>query len=127
MTKVEFLNAISAGNMNDELMAYAAAELEKDAARKAAAKSKPSKAWIENLALIEKVLGEFLTDEAKTAGEVAEFLEVKTPKATAILKQAVAMGFAEQDEVKKPGKGTCKVYTKIAEFVMPDLEAGEDK
>ena len=47
----------------------------------------------------------------KTATEVAEVLEVKVQKASALLRMAVAQERAVQIEVKLPKKGTVKAYT----------------
>ena len=110
MTNREFYTAIAAGEMNDELKEHATAALEKMEATREKNASKPSKAYTENLPLVEKVVAEFLGEEPKTAADCAEFLEVKTQKATSILKQAVAMGKATQTEIKLPKKGNVKAY-----------------
>lgn len=115
MTKNEFMTKIAAGEMNEELMAFATAELEKDAAAKERARVKraestePTKAQVENEKLCREQLIPQMT-EAMTATQIGELLDVKTPKATAVAKRGVALGLLTVTDTKIPGKGSVKVY-----------------
>ena len=120
MTKREFLTAVSNGEMTDELKEFAAAEIEKMNNSAAARAAKPSKAQKENAPLVDRIVNEILGTEPKTATEVAEVLEVKVQKASALLRMAVAQERAVQTEVKLPKKGTVKAYS------LPTEEATEE-
>lgn len=111
MTKREFLTAISNGEMTEELKDFATAEIEKMNNSAAARAAKPSKTQLENAPLVDRIVNEILGTEPKTATEVAEVLEVKVQKASALLRMAVAQERAAQTEVKLPKKGTVKAYT----------------
>ena len=76
MTNREFYTAIANGTVNDEVIAHAAAALEKLDATNEKRRNTPSKSQIENAPLIEKIVNEVLTSEPKTATDVAAVLEV---------------------------------------------------
>ena len=114
MTKREFLTAVSNGEMTDELKDFATAEIEKMNNSAAARAAKPSKTQLENAPLVDRIVNEILGTEPKTATEVAEVLEVKVQKASALLRMAVAQERAVQTEVKLPKKGKVKAYTLIS-------------
>ena len=110
MTKREMYVAISNGEMNDELMAMATAELEKMDAANEKRKEKTSKKAEENQPIIDRIVGEILTNEPMTATDIAAALEVSVQKASALCRAAVAQGKATQTEVKIPKKGSQKAY-----------------
>jgi len=112
MTKREFMNAIAAGTITEEAMAYAAAEIEKMNAANEARKNKPSKKALENAPLVDKIVNEILGEEPITATVIAEALDVKVQKASALARIAVKEGRAVAVDVKIKGKGTQKGYTK---------------
>lgn len=114
MTKREFLTAVSNGEMTDELKDFATAEIEKMNNSAAARAAKPSKNDIENAPLLERITNEILSAEPKTASDVAEVLEVKVQKASALLRKLVEHGIADVQEVKIPGKNKVKAYTKAS-------------
>ena len=120
MTKREFLTAVSNGEMTDELKDFAAAEIEKMNNSAAARAAKPSKAQKENAPLVDRIVNEILGAEPKTATEVAEVLEVKVQKASALLRMAVAQERAVETEVKLPKKGKVKVYSLPTAEVMEE-------
>ena len=78
MTKREFMNAIAAGTITEEAMAYAAAEIEKMNAANEARKNKPSKKALENAPLVDKIVDEILGEEPITATVIAEALDVRS-------------------------------------------------
>ena len=129
MTKREFFVNAAAGEMTEEMAAFAAEQLVKmDAqleARKGKLSEKEQAKRDANEALARRVAAEILGAEAKTATDVAaaltellneydeegRLIEVKVQKASALLRKAVEMGLAAQTEVKIPKKGTQKAYT----------------
>ena len=110
MTKREFYVAISNGEMTDELMAMATAEIEKMDAANEKRKEKTSKKAEENQPLIDRIVREILTSEPQTATDIATVLELSVQKTSALCRAAVAQGSAVQTEVKVPKRGTQKAY-----------------
>lgn len=124
MTKREFFVKASAGEMTEEMQAFAAEALVKmDAqleARKGKLSEKEQAKRDANVALAIRVAKEILGAEAKTATDVAAELtemlgeEVKVQKASALCRKAVELELATVTEVKIPKKGAQKAYTAIA-------------
>lgn len=122
MTKREFFEKVSNGEMNDELQAFAAEQVVKmDAqleARKGKVSQKEQAKRDANAALVERVVNEVLGAEAMTATDVVAKLneltgeEYSVQKASSLCRAAVAQGLANVEEVKVPKKGTLKAYTK---------------
>lgn len=123
MTKREFFVKVSAGEMTEEMQAFAAEQLTKmDAqleARKGKVSEKEQAKRDANEALARRVAAEVLGAEAKTATDVATELtemlgeEIKVQKASYLCRLAVEIGLAVQTEVKIPKKGTQKAYTTV--------------
>lgn len=115
MTKREFLTKVSAGEMNDELMAFATSEIAKlDASneKRKGVKSKKDQEKAEaNQVLVDRILNEILGEEPVTATDVAGVLEVSVQKASQLCRAAVAQGKAVSQDVKIPKKGTMKGYS----------------
>ena len=110
MTKREFYVAVSNGEMDEELMEYATAEIEKMDAANEKRKEKTSKKAEENQPLIDRIVNEILTTEPKTATDIAAVIELSVQKTSALCRAAVAQGKAVQSEVKVPKKGNQKAY-----------------
>ena len=113
MTRRDFLTNVSTGTMNDEIMAFAAAEIEKMDAANDKRKEKTSKKAEENQPLVDRIVNEILGTEPMTATDVAAVLEVSVQKASALCRAAMAQGGAVQTEIKVPKKGTCKAYSRV--------------
>lgn len=131
MTKREFFVKVSAGEMTEEMKAFAAETLVKmDAqleARKGKLSEKEQAKRDANEALARRVAAEILGAEAKTATDVAaeltemlgeyddegQLIEVKVQKASSLCRKAVDLGLAVQTDVKIPKKGTQKAYTAV--------------
>ena len=111
MTQREFYNAIINGTINDEVIEAAKAAIAKMDATNEKRRNTPSKTMIENEPLLNQIKTEILTNEGKTASDVAEILGVKVQKASALLRALVAEGVARVEDVKVPKKGTQKAYT----------------
>ena len=116
MTKREFLTKVSTGEMNDEVMEFAASEIAKlDATneKRKGVKSKKDQEKAEaNQILVDRIVNEILGDEPVTATDVAGILEVSVQKASQLCRAAVAQGMASSQDVKIPKKGNMKGYTK---------------
>ena len=124
MTKREFFVKVSAGEMTEEMKAFAAETLVKMdetlAKRKGKLSEKEQAKREANEALARRVAAEVLCAEAKTATDVAAELtemlgeEVKVQKASSLCRKAVELELAVQTDVKIPKKGTQKAYTSVA-------------
>jgi len=114
MTKREFLTKVSTGEMNDEVMEFAAAEIAKMDAANDKRKEKTSKKAEENQPLVDRIVNEILGDEPVTATDVAGILEVSVQKASQLCRAAVAQGMASSQDVKIPKKGNMKGYSRIS-------------
>ena len=113
MTKREFLTAIVAiEGIDAELTAFAEAEIEKMDAANAKRKSKNSEKHVENAALAQKIVAEFLGEEPKTATEIAAAYEISTQKASALMRMPEIAESIVKTDVKVKGKGSVKGYTK---------------
>ena len=131
MTKREFFVKVSAGEMTEEMKAFAAEQLTKMdetlEKRKGKLSEKEQAKRDANEALARRVAAEILSAEAKTATDVAaeltemlgeyddegQLIEVKVQKASSLCRKAVDLGLAVQTDVKIPKKGTQKAYTAV--------------
>ena len=111
MTKREFYTAIMNGEIDEQVKLFASEELEKMDAANEKRRNTLSKKAQENLPLLQKITDEILTDEPKTATDVAAVLEVSVQKASGLLRRLVEEGKAVKVDVKIKGKGTQKGYT----------------
>lgn len=122
MTKREFYEKVVAGEMSEEMQTFATAELAKMAEtaekRKGKVSEKEQAKRDANAALVERVVNEVLGTEAMTATDVGAKLteltgeEFSVQKVSALCRAAVTAGKANAEEVKVPGKGKLKGYTK---------------
>lgn len=123
MTKREFFVNAAAGEMTEEMKAFAAEQLVKMdetlEKRKGKVSEKEQAKRDANEAMARRVAAEILGAEAKTATDVAAELtemlgdEVKVQKASSLCRKAVELGLAVQTEVKIPKKGAQKAYTVV--------------
>ena len=113
MTKREFYTAVINGEVNEELVAFAEAEIEKldaENARNAAKRAEKAK---ENEPYFEKILA-LVSETPIVASEVAAELEVSTSKASSLLRTMVKDGkIAEHPEKIKSGKSKVNGYVAI--------------
>jgi len=116
MTRIEALRAIVAGDITDEVIGKVEemitaheAELAKRKERAAEKRAEKDKEYDE---VIARIVDTILTDEAKTASEIAAELEVSVQKASALMRKVVERGLATKSDVKVKGKGTQKGYAK---------------
>lgn len=111
MTKREFYTAIMNGEIDEQVKLFASEELEKMDAANEKRRNTLSKKAQENQPLLQQITDEILTDEPKTATDVAAVLEVSVQKASGLLRRLVEEGKAAKVDVKIKGKGTQKGYT----------------
>ena len=110
MTKREFYTAIMNGEIDEQVKLFASEELEKMDAANEKRRNTLSKKAQENQPLLRQITDEILTDEPKTATDVAAVLEVSVQKASGLLRRLVEDGLATKVDVKIKGKGTQKGY-----------------
>jgi len=108
MTKREMFEAIVNGNVTEEIVAMAKAEIDKMDARNAKRRETPSKTAKENEPIKEKIL-EVLTDTPKVAKEIGELVGISTAKASALLGQMDGLNVTE---VKVKGGRKVKGYAR---------------
>lgn len=111
MTKREFYAAVMNGEIDEQVKLFASEELEKMDAANEKRRNTLSKKAQENQPLLRKITDEILTEEPKTATDVAAVLEVSVQKASGLLRRLVEDGLATKVDVKIKGKGTQKGYT----------------
>ena len=111
MTKREFYAAVMNGEIDEQVKLFASEELEKMDAANEKRRNTLSKKAQENQPLLRQITDEILTDEPKTATDVAAVLEVSVQKASGLLRRLVEDGLATKVDVKIKGKGTQKGYT----------------
>ena len=111
MTKREFYTAIKNGKIDEQVKLFATEELEKMDAVNEKRRNTMSKKAKENEPLLNKIESEILTEEPKTATDVAAVLEVSVQKASGLLRRLVEDGKAAKVDVKIKGKGVQKGYT----------------
>lgn len=121
MTKREFYTAIKNGKIDEQVKLFATEELEKMDAVNEKRRNTLSKKAKENEPLFKQITDEILTDEPKTATDVAAILEVSVQKASGLLRRLVEDGKAAKVDVKIKGKGTQKGYT-----IPVEVEAEEE-
>lgn len=111
MTKREFYTAIKNGEIDEQVKLFASEELEKMDAVNEKRRNTLSKKAKENEPLLQQITDEILTEEPKTATDVAAILNVSVQKASGLLRRLVEDGKAVKVDVKIKGKGTQKGYT----------------
>lgn len=111
MTKREFYTAIMNGEIDEQVKLFASEELEKMDAANEKRRNTLSKKAQENQPLLQQITDEILTEEPKTATDVAAVLEVSVQKASGLLRRLVEDGKAVKVDVKIKGKGKGKGYS----------------
>lgn len=112
MTKRDFMTMVMNGVVNDEVMEFAKSEIDRLDAVNEKRRNTISKKALENIPLMDRIYNEILCEEAKTATDVAEVMEISVQKASSLLRKMVEDGRATKTEVKIPKKGVQKGYTK---------------
>lgn len=84
MTNKDFFSAVALGTMNDEIKAFAKAYIEKSEAKNSANKARKD---FEDAPLIANIKNILADGEVKTAGALAEMMNLSTSKITALVKK----------------------------------------
>ena len=114
MTKREFLEkVITLEGVSEEMVAFAENEIEQiDVSNKKAAERRAAKR-AEDQPLIDQIMDMVKQgEEAVTASEVGEVLEVSTQKASALLRRLVSDNVLAVEDIKK-GNRAVKGYTLV--------------
>ena len=107
----EVLNAISTGIVDDDIKAWAKAQIEKMDARNAKRTSTPSKTAIANAPLKEAIFKYLSENDGKfTEAELGVVIDASHNKAGSLARQLVAEGKVSVEEVKIPKIGKRKAY-----------------
>lgn len=110
MTKREMYEVVAAGQINEEVIALAAEELEKLDKRNRKAAEKRAEKLKEDEPMLASIY-EMFTDEPLTATDIAAALEISVQKASSLARKLVTAEKAESMDVKGP-KGKCKGYVR---------------
>lgn len=102
ITQRDFLNAVIAGNITDEIIDYAKASIIKldERNEKRKTNKKETEKQAENAKLAETILSTLETGVVYTASQIATDNGITTPKASAILRKLVEAGKLTSTEVK---------------------------
>lgn len=111
MTQREFLTAVSNGNINDEVIEMAKAEIEKMDARNEKRKTTPSKTALANEPIKEEIVKTLTERGTLNAADVGALVEITTQKASALLRQLVEDGKVKYKDEHVPRKGNLKFYS----------------
>lgn len=116
MTKRMFLEQVAEGVVNDEITAFAAAEIVKLDKANEARKGKVSPATVAFNQEVDNLVANFPADTTWTAHDIATVLNVSTQKASALARRAEKNGSLVSTEVKA-AKGRVKGYSLAQETV----------
>lgn len=107
----EVLNAIVNGTMNEEIQTWAKSQIDKMDARNAKRTSKPTKKAEVNAPLKDMLLAYLTENDGKfTESDLGKVIESTHNKAGSLVRQLVAEGKVQVEEVKIPKVGKRKAY-----------------
>lgn len=92
MTRREFLRAVADNNITEEIREYALTAIDKMDEQNSKRKDKPTKAQVENAALIDKMVEMFAGQSKLFAHTIAEKMNITTSKASALCRMAAKDG-----------------------------------
>lgn len=111
MTNKEFFANVISANLSDEMSEKAQSMLDQlTKEREKASARVNSKKLAENAPILDAIRNLMHDDKKRLTSEVAVELELSTPKASALLRQLVALGELDVEDVKIKGKGAQKCY-----------------
>lgn len=111
MTNKEFFANVISANLSDRMNEKARAmlgQLTKE--REKASARVNSKKLAENAPILDAIRNLMRDGKKRLTSEIAVELELSTPKASALLRQLVALGELDVEDVKLKGKGAQKGY-----------------
>lgn len=111
MTNKEFFANVISADLSDEMTEKAQAMLDQlTKERKKASARVNSKKLAENAPILDAIRNLMHDGKKRLTSEVATELELSTPKASALLRQLVALDELVVEDVKVKGKGAQKCY-----------------
>lgn len=111
MTNKEFFANVISANLSDEMTEKAQAMLDQlTKERKKASARVNSKKLAENAPILDAIRNLMHDGKKRLTSEVAVELELSTPKASALLRQLVALDELAVEDAKVKGKGVQKCY-----------------
>lgn len=116
ITMRQYHEAVISGNITDDIIAKARAEIAKLDATNAKRAEKAAEKAKENLPIKQAIFDFLVANGTKTTAEIAkgvEVLESSTPKASAMCRQMVDEGRLTASDVSVKGKGKQKAYTAV--------------
>ena len=121
MTNKEFFANVISANLSDEMTEKAQAMLDQlTKEREKASARVNSKKLAENAPILNAIRNLMHDGKKRLTSEVAVELELSTPKASALLRQLVALEELSVEDIKVKGKGVQKCY--VARFADTDAE-----
>ena len=111
MTNRDFYTAIINGTLNDEVKAFATAEIGKLNARNEKRRNTPTKEQVANEGVKASIKAYLEGSPKALASSIATAVGVSTQKVSALCAQMVASGEVTVLDVKVKGKGTLKAYS----------------
>lgn len=110
-TNRDGFNAVINGRVDDEVKAWAMAELAKLDAKNDKRRNTKTKEQIANEGIMDSIVAYIKANGAKVASELATALGISTQKASALCKILVDGGELTVADKKVKGKGTVKEYS----------------
>lgn len=109
MTMKDFMTAVIAAGISDDVTAFATAEVAKIDAKNAKRRTTQTKAQAANAEMVQTIAA--WMDGVTTAAEVATQFGITTQKASAVMQMGVKSGIFTVSDVKVKGKGKVKGYS----------------
>lgn len=110
MTMKDFMTAVIAAQISDEMTAFAEAEIQKLEARAEKRRTTPTKAQLEAGALLDALIAGMVAGEPVTSASIAAAMEISPQKATSLLRAGVATGRLTEIGTIKGKSGKVKAY-----------------
>lgn len=107
----DFMNAVIAASISDEMTAFATAEIAKIDGKNAKRRNTMTDAQKDNYGMVEYIAAGMKEGDVITAAEVATAHGITSQKASAIMQIGVKSGKFTAVDVKVKGKGKVKGYT----------------
>ena len=120
-TNRDGFNAVINGKVDDEVKAWAMAELAKLDAKNDKRRNTKTKEQIANEGIMNDIVAYIKANGAQVASALANALGISTQKASALCKILVDGGELTVADKKVKGKGTVKCYS----LVTPNIDEGE--
>ena len=111
MTMKEFMTAVIAANLSDDMTAFAKDAITKIDNKNTKRRTTMTAAQKENAALLETIISGMTAGQTVISAEIAKKMGITSQKATALLQNGVKSGALTVTDVKVKGKGKVKGYT----------------